>query len=99
MLIVWVKLAEEVLLLVSPLYIAVTGLAPSDRLEVDTVATPLATGTVPSFVAPLENATVPVALVGTDAVNVTGEFELDLVDLSECGSALRERIAAEGKLL
>ena len=34
-----------------------------------------------------------------DAGNVTGEFDLDLVDFSDCGPALLEKISTDGKPL
>jgi len=34
-----------------------------------------------------------------DAGNVTGEFDLDVVDLSDCSPALREKISTDGKPL
>ena len=34
-----------------------------------------------------------------DAGNVTGEFDLDVVDLADCGPALREKISTDGKPL
>ena len=56
----------------SPLYVAVMECGPAESVEVDSVALPPLSDTVPSKVEPSKNCTVPVTAEGdTVAVNVT----------------------------
>ena len=68
---VCVRLAVEVLLLLSPLYVAVMVLLPGVRDDVESVATPPLRDGVPRTVEPLVNVTVPVTLDGSVSVKVT----------------------------
>ena len=70
---VCIKTAEVLLLLlVSPLYVAVIEWFPTERLEVEKVALPPPKVPVPNMDVPSRNVTVPVAVAGaTVAVNVT----------------------------
>ena len=68
---VWERDPLPELLLASPLYVAVIGSVPADKVDVLTVAIPLARVTVPRAVEPLVKVTVPVTLMGRVAVKVT----------------------------
>jgi hypothetical protein len=66
-----VSVPVAVLLLASPLYVAVMGSLPPGSEDVVIVAAPPVSADVPNVVAPLVNVTVPVTPVGSVAVNVT----------------------------
>ena len=68
---VCVSVAVEVLLLLSPLYVAVMVLLPVVKDDVASVATPLLRVDVPRTVDPLVNVTVPVTFEGSVSVKVT----------------------------
>ena len=67
----WVSVPVAVLLLASPLYVAVMGSLPAGSEDVVAAATPPVSVDVPNVVAPLVNVTVPVTPVGSVAVKVT----------------------------
>ena len=68
---VWVRVAATLLLLGSPLYVAVMGSLPRGRLDVFRVAVPDVTGKVPNDVVPFVKVTVPDSPVGRESVKVT----------------------------
>ena len=71
LLITCTKVALEVLLFESPLYVAVTVTEPVGKAVVVTVATPLDKAGEPKMVDPAVKVTVPVTFAGSAAVKVT----------------------------